>query len=145
MAITVKWKKLHPDAIIPVKQHRADAGYDLFALEDTVIAPLERKAVRTGLAVEIPEGYEMQIRPRSGLSLKSPLIIANSPGTVDASYRGEVMVILWNTSLTQPYFVKKADRIAQAVFARIPEVEFVEVEELSPTERGEEGFGSTGK
>lgn len=142
--VTIKWLKLQPGAQIPLYRHKGDAGFDLTACGDTAIGPWERKLVPTGLKVEIPEGYEMQIRPRSGISLKTPLLIANSPGTVDSGYRGEVGIIVFNAS-NNPYVVRHGDRIAQGVIVKLPEVEHIEVSELSESERGENGFGSTGR
>jgi len=142
--VTVKIKKLHPDAVIPQYAHEGDAGFDLVAVEDVIIGPGETKAVPLGLAFEIPEGYEMQIRPRSGVSGKTKLRIPNAPGTVDSCYRGEIKVLMENTreprksvsyvhtvsniagrALIIPetvrpksYLVQKGDRIAQGVLQR---------------------------
>ena len=163
----IKVKKLHKDAVIPTKAHTSDAGIDLYALEDKIIEPGETALVKTGLAFELPEGFEMQIRPRSGITLKTKLRV--QLGTVDASYRGEVGVIVDNiaddpfgntsryfnfvdgTEIRQDediaddtYLIRKGDRIAQAVIQRLPDVELVEVEALGESERGEGGFGSTG-
>lgn len=143
MPVIVKWLKLAPDVQIPRYRHRGDAGFDLAASEDVTIGPWERKLIPTGLKVDIPEWYEMQIRPRSGVSLKTPLMIANSPGTIDSGYRGEVKIIVFNAS-NKPYTIKRGDRIAQGVIVKLPEVEHVEVNKLSETSRGENGFGSTG-
>jgi dUTP pyrophosphatase len=146
----VKIKKLHPDAVIPKYQTKDSSGFDLHALEEVIIFPGSTKLVRTGLAVAVQEGHELQIRPRSGLSLKSGLRIANSPGTVDPDYRGEVCIIIENTAKTipdsvgYPYEIKKGERIAQGVICPIVQAEFEEVEELEETERGQNGFGSTG-
>lgn len=122
------------------------AGMDLRAnIEQSVtIAPLERAFIPTGLYVELPEGYEMQIRPRSGLAAKHGITVLNSPGTIDADYRGEIKVILVNLSNT-PFEILPGERIAQAVVAKHERVEWNEVEQLSQTERGAGGFGSTGK
>ena len=141
--VVIKWCKLSPDAKTPDFLHKEDAGADICSCENLTVMPGERKIVRTGLKVEVPEGYELQIRPRSGLSAKSPLIIPNSPGTIDSGYRGEVGIIIWNTG-NQPYNIRAGDRIAQVVVNKLPEVVHVEVTELSDSERGEKGFGSTG-
>jgi len=143
--VVVKWAKIHPNAAIPHPAYDGDAGVDLAAVEEHLILPSERKLVRTGLKVEIPYGYELQIRPRSGLSLKSPLIIANSPGTIDCNYRGEIMVIIWNAGM-DAYKIYPGMKIAQAVLQKLPIVEHIEVSEseLSDTRRGEKGFGSSG-
>jgi dUTP pyrophosphatase len=136
-------KKLVGEAIIPKYANKGDAGVDLHSVEDLTIIPGEIKLVKTGLAFEIPEGYEMQLRPRSGLALKNGISLVNSPGTIDSGYRGEVGLILINHGKL-PLEVKKGDRIAQAVFNKVETVLFDEVNELSLSERGEGGFGSSG-
>lgn len=140
----IKIKKLHPDAKLPTRAHEDDAAWDLYAIQGDSIydRPL---AVGTGLAFEIPPGWEMQIRPRSGLAAKHGLTVVNSPGTIDSGFRGEVKVIL--ASLDPPYEFAKGDRIAQAVFQRVPTVELIDVgdDELSPSSRGTGGFGSSGR
>lgn len=141
--VRVKVKKIHPDAVIPQYKTSGSAGFDLYTIEDVEIQPGETKQIRTGLIFEIPEGYEIQIRPRSGMSLKTPLRISNAPGTIDSDYRGEVMIIAENTSIV-PFSVEKGTRIAQGVLQKVPQAEFIEVEKVSETERGEGGFGSTG-
>lgn len=147
----IKIKKLHEDAKIPQYATPGAAGFDLVAIENLSIFPGEIKIVKTGLSIEIPEGYELQIRPRSGLSAKTGLRIPNSPGTLDADYRGEICVIIENTtrpypdSIGYPYEIIKGDRIAQGVICPIIQGSFIEVEELSDTQRGAAGFGSTGK
>lgn len=142
--IKVEIKKLDESAIIPEYAHKTDAGADVFALEETLIKPHETVLVKTGIAVAIPIGYEIQVRPRSGLSLKSTLRIANAPGTIDSDYRGEICVIMTNTG-NLSYTINKGDKIAQLVIAPVPMIDWVEVKELSTTERGEGGFGSTDK
>lgn len=140
----VKIKKLHQDAIVPKYATKGSAGFDFYALEDVFINSNETVLVKTGLSFEVPIGYELQIRPRSGLSLKTPLRVANAPGTVDSDYRGEVCVIISNNSFgTQ--VIKKGDRVAQGVICPIIQAELEEVNELSDTDRGSGGFGSTGK
>lgn len=140
--VNVKIKKLNPNAIIPQYAHPTDAGADICAIEETKIEAGETKLVKTGLAVAIPAGYEIQIRPRSGLSLKTGLRIANSPGTCDADYRGEIGIIMTNTG-DIPYVIDAGMKIAQLVIAPVPMIEWQEVEELDDTARGDKGFGST--
>jgi len=142
--ITLKLRKIRERAILPAYQTPGAAGFDLCAAEDAVVSPGETALVPTGWAVEIPEGYELQVRPRSGIALKRALILPNAPGTIDADYRGEVGVILRNVG-TSLEWIHRGDRIAQAVLSRVPRAEIVEVEELSDTERGVGGFGSTGR
>ena len=143
MPLKIKIKKIHPDAVIPKYAHKGDAGMDLFSCEDYTLKPKERKLFGIGLKVEIPEGYEMQIRPKSGLSLKHGITVLNTPGTIDSGYRGEVGVILINHG-EEDYEIKQGEKIAQAVIKKIEIVEVIEVEKLGETFRGERGFGSTG-
>lgn len=121
------------------------AGVDLraFIKEPITIEPFNRELIPTGLYIELPEGYEAQVRPRSGLAIKYGITVLNSPGTIDADFRGEVGVILINHSNT-PFTIYPSDRIAQLVFAKYEKAEFIEVKELNETERGEGGFGHTG-
>lgn len=134
-----------PSAVLPTYQTKSAVGLDLRADTDSIITlrPLQRAMVPTGLRVEIPEGYELQIRPRSGLAAKHGITVLNSPGTIDPDYRGEIKVILVNLS-EEPYSIEPGERIAQAIFAKYEQLEWEEVEVLSETERGEGGFGSTG-
>lgn len=146
LSTTVKFKKLHKDVQLPERASDDAAGMDLRAwLPDGAIGipPGERKLVGTGFAVEIEHGYEGQIRPRSGLAVKKGITIVNAPGTIDSDYRGEVKVGLLNTSSTT-YILEPNTRIAQMVVQALPRVSIQEVDELSDTERGEGGFGSTG-
>jgi dUTP pyrophosphatase len=131
---------------LPHYETPLSAGMDVRAdlSEAVTLAPLGRALIPTGLYVELPAGYEMQVRPRSGLAAKHGLTVLNSPGTIDADYRGEVKVILANLSDT-PFTIEPGERIAQLVVARHERVEWVESEVLSDTERGAGGFGSTGK
>ncbi len=140
----VKVKILNPDAIIPKYQTEEAAGFDLHSVDEKTIKAGERDVVKTGLAVALPKGYELQVRPRSGLALKNGITVLNTPGTVDSDYRGELMVILLNTS-GEDFIIKKNDRIAQAVIKEILQADFAVVDELDSTERGSGGFGSTGK
>jgi dUTP pyrophosphatase len=144
-SVDVKIVKLNKDATIPEYAHPTDAGADVFAVEETRLEPGETKIVKTGIAVAVPAGYEIQVRPRSGLSLKSGLRIANAPGTIDADYRGEIGIIMTNTNGI-PYVIDKNMKIAQLVIAPTPMIRWnvvKSVEELGTTERGEGGFGST--
>ena len=140
----LKIKKLNKNAIIPVYQTDLAAGFDLHSIEDYVLKRGERKLIKTGLAFEIEKGYEVQIRPRSGLAYKHGITVLNTPGTIDADYRGEIMVLLINFG-SEDFEIKKGERIAQAIIAPVVQAEIIEVEELSVTKRGEKGFGSTGK
>ncbi len=131
---------------LPFYATELSAGMDVRAdiAQSVVLEPLQRAMIPTGLFVELPEGYELQVRPRSGLAAKHGVTVLNSPGTVDADYRGEIKVILVNLS-SEPFEIKRGERIAQMVVARHERVEWSVVERLSETERGEGGFGSTGK
>lgn len=130
---------------LPAYATTASAGMDLRANldEPMVLAPLQRALVPTGLYMALPEGYEAQVRPRSGLAIKKGITVLNSPGTIDADYRGEVCVILVNLS-NEPFTITDGERIAQMVIARHEQVEWLPVEVLSDTERGAGGFGHTG-
>lgn len=142
MKINIINKSKHP---LPSYETIASAGMDLRAnINDPItLQPMERALIPTGLFMELPIGYEAQVRPRSGLALKKGITCLNSPGTVDADYRGEIGVILANLS-TEPFVVENGERIAQMVIAKHERAEWIEVKELSSTERGAGGFGSTG-
>ena len=131
---------------LPAYETASSAGMDLraFVDADLVLKPFERKLIPTGLYIELPDGYEAQIRPRSGFAIKSGITVLNSPGTIDADYRGEIKVILINLS-QEDFTIKSGDRICQMVIAKHEKAEFVEVDEISETERGAGGFGHTGK
>jgi dUTP pyrophosphatase len=134
----------HDGLALPARQTEGAAGYDVVSAEpDFHLAPLQRRVVRTGLALAIPAGYEAQVRPRSGLAAKHGLTLPNAPATIDADYRGELMIALINLG-TEPVPVTRGMRIAQLVFQRVEQVELLEVAELPPTARGAGGFGSTG-
>lgn len=137
--------KLFEGGKMPSYKTRGAAGADICAFlnEDLVIRPGECAAVPTGISVEIPEGYEIQVRPRSGLAFKNGVTVLNTPGTIDSDYRGELMVILTNFGMEE-FTVKNGDRIAQVVLAPVLQAAFVQAESLSQTERGEGGLGSTG-
>jgi dUTP pyrophosphatase len=135
----------NPDLPLPARQTAHAAGYDVASCEpDVILAPGERRAVGTGLMFELPEGYEMQVRPRSGLALKFGITLPNAPGTIDADYRGELKVILQNGG-TEPFTIRRGERIAQLVFARHEVAQLVESDGAGATERGSGGFGSTGR
>ena len=136
-------KRLHPDAVIPVRAYAGDAGLDLAACERVELEPGQRALVGTGLAVAIPEGHAGYVQPRSGLATKHGISIVNSPGLVDSGYRGELKVTLLNTDLTESFLVEPGMRIAQLVVLQIPEVRPFEVNDLPDTERGDRGFGSS--
>ncbi|WP_350343445.1 dUTP diphosphatase [Proteinivorax tanatarense] len=142
--IEVKFKKITNTAIIPKRQNTNDAGLDIYADQDIEIKPGESALISTGLSMELPYDTEAQVRPRSGLALKHSVTVLNTPGTIDSGYRGEVKVILINHG-TKKFKVQKNMRIAQMVIKPVYPVKTVEVEDLSPTDRGEGGFGSTGK
>jgi dUTP pyrophosphatase len=134
----------HGDGLpLPARATPGAAGYDLASAEETTLAPLERKLVRTGFTIAIPAGYECQLRPRSGLALRHGITLPNSPATIDSDYRGEVMVALINLG-TEPFAVTRGMRVAQMVIARVEQVSFRLVAELPSTDRGHGGFGSTG-
>ena len=144
MTCDLKIKKLHPDAIIPQYTTKGAVAFDLHALEDTDIWEFRPPTfVRTGLAVEIPEGFEMQVRQRSGLSIKWPNYIVICVGTIDQDYRGEIMVPIRTDK--KAWNIKRGDRIAQAVISPVTIANIIEVDELSDTDRGSGGFGHTGK
>lgn len=158
---------VHPDAKLPTYAHPGDAGMDVYAVEDVTLYPNSPTLVKTGLIADIPTGYEIQVRPRSGLALKEGITVWNSPGTVDAGYRNEIgIILLWTPVCRRREMIKddarygilqfdgrepaekmiwKGDRIAQFVVAPVTRCEPVEVKEVSDTERGTGGFGSTGK
>lgn len=142
--MNVKIQKCHPDAKIPKYESEGAAGFDLSSVETLVVLPGSRCLVKTGLKMEIPKGFELQIRPRSGNALKYGITVLNSPGTIDSDYRGEIGVIVYNTD-SYNFAISAGDRIAQGVIAPIEQVTFEEVTELGNTERGAGGFGSTGK
>lgn len=141
--VLVKYKKLHPDAKMPKYAKPGDAGADVFSVEDVELRPGETRLVSLGIAIEVPDGWEMQVRSRSGLASKG-VLVANSPGTIDSGYRGECKVILTYVGKEPSFKISKGDRIAQFVLKQAPTAYFEEVEELSESVRGAGGFGSTG-
>jgi dUTP pyrophosphatase len=141
--VVVLLKKLCDDAIVPVYKTDGAAGADVSCIEDVFLLPGEAKLVKTGLAIEVPRGYEAQVRPRSSLALAG-MTVMNSPGTIDSDYRGELCVILINHTGTEKVLYKNT-RIAQLVFAQVTHATICVVDELSDTARGAGGFGSTGR
>ncbi|MGB3402330.1 MAG: dUTP diphosphatase [Microcoleaceae cyanobacterium] len=139
----LKVLKLNESAILPQYARAEDAGLDLFSIEETTIKPGESKLIHTGIAIELPPQTEAQVRPRSGLALKHQITVLNTPGTIDAGYRGEIGVILINHGL-QPFQVIKGMKIAQLVISPIIRAEIEVADSLSLTDRGNQGFGSTG-
>ena len=144
--IDIRLKRLPHSEGLPLPAYASEhaAGLDVVAAESLTLAPGERHAVATGFAIAIPHGYEVQVRPRSGLALKHGITCLNTPGTIDQDYRGEVKVILANLG-SEPFEVKRGERIAQLVPAPVTKARFSEVAELSETDRGAGGFGSTGR
>ncbi|MGO1044158.1 dUTP diphosphatase [Clostridioides difficile] len=139
----LKVKKLNDDAIIPNFAHKGDAGMDLYSIEEVVIPSGETKLIKTGICIELPAMTEAQVRPRSGLALKHSITVLNTPGTIDEGYRGELKIILINHGKNN-FKVEKHMKIAQMVVKPIYEINIEEVKELSDSERGKGGFGSTG-
>jgi dUTP pyrophosphatase len=137
-------RKLRPDAVVPRRAYPGDAGLDLSACERIELAPGERALVPTGLAVAIPDGYAGFVQPRSGLAARHGISIVNTPGLVDSGYRGELKVALLNTDNRESFVVEPGMRIAQLVVLPVPGVDPVEVGELPESERGPDGFGSSG-
>lgn len=132
------------EELFPSKAHEDDAAYDLRSRVNLIAAPGRSVLVPTGIFMELPVGYEAQVRPRSGLALKHDIMLTNSPGTIDAGYRGEVGVILYNAGVTD-FAINRGDRIAQMVIAKLPDVALIRVDDLEESARGEGGFGSTGR
>ena len=137
-------QRLHPRATLPTRAYAGDAGLDLYALEDVHLGPGQRESVRTGLAVEIPDGRAGLVLPRSGLASRHGIALVNAPGLIDAGYRGEVRVLLLNTDRDTACTISAGDRIAQLVLVRVELPDVVEVGELAVSTRGGGGFGSSG-
>jgi dUTP pyrophosphatase len=138
-------QRLDPDLPLPSYAHPGDAGADIFAAEDAEIPPGERKLVRTGIALALPEGYVGLVHPRSGMAVKLGVTVLNAPGTVDAGYRGELLVNLVNHDPSRPAKISRGDRIAQLVVQRVERAHFHGVDKLTDSNRGTGGHGSTGK
>jgi dUTP pyrophosphatase len=141
--ITVPIRRLDADLPLPAYAYEGDAGLDLISAVDVTLEPFERQAIPTGIAVAIPRGYAGFVLPRSGLALKRGLSLANTPGLIDADYRGELKVAAINLDPTEPISIQRGDRIAQLVILAVPPVRLSEVDELDQTVRGEGGFGSS--
>lgn len=144
MSLRVDFIKLDPGVETPAQAHRGDAGYDLTSRVDVTLEPGRRSLVPTGIAVAIPDGYAGFVQPRSGLAARHGISIVNTPGLIDSHYRGEVKVILVNLDAVEAFVIHRGDKICQLVFQKVEAVDFVEVDRLGSTERGEGGFGSTG-
>lgn len=142
--IQVSIKRLDPSVELPAYAYQGDAGLDLQANESVRLKPFERAMVSTGLAIAIPDGYAGFVQPRSGLAIKRGLSIVNTPGLIDAHYRGELKIIAINLDPEHDLIIERGERIAQLVIQEVPSVELVEVDELDATDRGNGGFGSSG-
>lgn len=143
-SIVLPIKRLDPSVELPSYAYKGDAGLDLRSNEDVTLAPLERRLVSTGLAVAIPDGYAGFVQPRSGLALREGLSMANTPGLIDAHYRGELKVCAVNLDAEKPVHIERGERIAQLVIQKVPTVCLRVVSELDETDRGSGGFGSSG-
>lgn len=143
-ALPVLLQRLDPELPAPDYAHPGDAGVDVYARHDVLLAPGERAVVPTGVALALPDGYAAFAHPRSGLAARCGVSLVNAPGTIDAGYRGEVQVVLVNLDPRQPVSLRRGDRVAQLVFQRVERARFVEVERLPGSSRGARGFGSSG-
>jgi dUTP pyrophosphatase len=143
--MSLRVRRLDPDAQVPTRAHPDDAGLDLYALDAATIAPGERVSVRTGIAVEIPEGRAGLVLPRSGLAQRHGISLVNAPGLIDSGYRGEVRVLMLNTDRSEPCEIRRGDRVAQLVLVAVEAPGVVVVDELEASERGSGGFGSSGR
>jgi dUTP pyrophosphatase len=140
------FKKLHPDSVTPKYNYDGDSGFDLHSVEEITIEPFGRALVPTGIALDIKDGYEVQVRSKSGLAINEGLFVLNSPGTVDNSYTGEIKAIIFNTN-NSTYIIKKGQKVAQAVLCPVVNGKWVDLEEIKTIgekDRGDKGFGSTG-
>ena len=136
--------RLRDDAVLPSRAHSGDAGFDLSACEEITIGVGERAAVGTGIAVEIPEGHAGLVVPRSGLALRHGISMVNAPGVIDAGYRGEVRLLLLNTDDESPFTIERGMRVGQLLVVPVADIDVVETDEVTATERGVGGFGSSG-
>jgi dUTP pyrophosphatase len=143
--MTLRVRRLDERALLPTRAHDHDAGLDLYALEEIELGPGQRGSVRTGIALEIPEGQAGLVLPRSGLAARHGIALVNAPGLIDSGYRGELRVLLLNTDREAAFRASPGDRIAQLVLVAVASSEVVEVQELALSERGSGGFGSSGK
>ncbi len=142
--IDIKIKLLDKSLPMPAYAHKTDAGIDLYSAINCVLKPYERKLIPSGVKLSIPEGYAGFIQPRSGLAIKNGISLVNSPGLIDSGYRGEVCIIMINLDKEMDFTIKKGDKICQLVIKKIEQANLTEVEELDDSDRGEDGFGSTG-
>lgn len=142
--VQVLISRLDPDLPMPCYAHPGDAGADLYARQDVFLAPGQRALVPTGVAIAVPAGYAAFVHPRSGMAAKHGVTVLNAPGTVDAGYRGEILVNLLNTDTDQALAIARGDRIAQLVVQRVSEIHFVEVRSLPGSQRGDNGHGASG-
>lgn len=142
--MNISFKVFSEPYFIPAYSHEGDGAADLFAAVELTLEPFERRAVGTGIAIEIPNGYGGLILPRSGAALKNGITVVNAPGLIDSGYRGELMIALVNLSPLEQFTINLGDRVAQLLIVELPRFTFERVDELSPTVRGEGGFGSTG-
>lgn len=143
MSVTISFKRENDEIEVPIKAFNGDAGFDLRASDDYTVFRYDTKLIKTGLYFDIPQGYEIQVRSRSGMAIKNNVFVLNSPGTIDSTYKGEVGVILTNLG-ARPFEIKAGDRIAQAVVSEIPSIKLVETKSVGESDRGSGGFGSTG-
>jgi dUTP pyrophosphatase len=143
-SVTVAVLRLDPGVPLPAYAHDGDAGADLAVAEDVTLGPGERALVGTGLALAIPPGYAGFVHPRSGLAARAGLTIVNTPGTIDSGYRGEIRIALLNTDRTTPIELHRGDLVAQIIIQRVDQARFAEVDALAETDRGQDGYGSTG-
>jgi len=142
--MTLRVRRLDDRAQLPTRAYPGDAGLDLHALDDAELGPGERVSIRTGIAIEVPDGQAGLVLPRSGLAARHGIAIVNAPGLIDSGYRGEIRVLLLNTDREQPFTIARGDRIAQLVLVRVETPDVIEVGELATSERGVGGFGSSG-
>lgn len=142
--MNLRVRRLDGRAVLPTRAHEDDAGLDLYALDESVLAPGERASIATGIAVEIPAGHAGLVLPRSGLALRHGIALVNAPGLIDPGYRGELRVLLLNTDRTSEFRIAPGDRVAQLLVVSTAVAAVVEVDQLSDSPRGEWGFGSSG-
>lgn len=141
----INFTKTALEAVLPTHGRFGDAGYDLSSIEDVILQPFERRLISTGIAIELPLGYAALILPRSGNAIKKGLSLVNTPGLIDSNYRGELKVIAINLDPKEPIEIRQGDRIAQLITIKVEDVSFNEVDSLDETNRGADGFGSSGQ
>lgn len=142
--LPIKFTKTAPEAVVPSRGRKGDAGYDLSSIEEVVLRPFERRLIGTGISIELPTGYAGLVVPRSGNAINKGLSLVNTPGLIDSNYRGELKAIAINLDPKEPIEIHKGDRIAQLIIIAVADATFEEVEQLDETERGSGGFGSSG-